>query len=161
LKSKKEYLDELGFMGRRPQIEFQASIVRQSSRLCIPDADSFKQGGCEGVKIVGFWKINTNIEAKKLGEVAAKLLEKGVYPPEGMEIKEWLICPGGKGIIVAEVPDEKAAYESWAVWTAALPGYFEWLEMSPAVEAHEAIAIALGSSDKKKSVRDKGKTGPK
>lgn len=59
------------------------------------------------MKLVGFWKINTEIDAKKLAEVAAKLLEKGAFPPESMEIKEWLMCPGGNGITVAEVPDER------------------------------------------------------
>jgi len=101
------------------------------------------------VKLVGFWKINTEIDAKKLAEVAAKLLEKGAFPPEGMEIKEWLMCPGGNGIIVAEVPDEKVAYMSWAAWNGAMPGYFDYLEMMPAVEVQDAIAMSLAPPKKK------------
>jgi len=102
------------------------------------------------LKIVGFWKISSKISPAKTAEIAAKLLEKGLYPPEGMEIVEWLICPGGRGVIVAEVPDEMAALSSWLVWENAEPGYFEYIEMMPAVEAKDAISLVMKQSKKKK-----------
>lgn len=68
------------------------------------------------MKLVGFWKINMEMDVKKLAEVAAKLLEKCAFSPEGKEIKEWLRCPGGNGMIVVEVPDEKIAHMSCAAW---------------------------------------------
>jgi hypothetical protein len=51
---------------------------------------------------VAFWKLNQNVVLDSLAKVAAKIMEKGLFPPEGMNILGWYMCPGGKGVKTAE-----------------------------------------------------------
>lgn len=94
---------------------------------------------------VTFWVLAPGVEPSKVAEVAAKLTQKGLWPPKGLKILGWYICPGGKGVTITEGegPDGEAAFRSWVAWVKEMPGLFASYEALPAVTAEQAIKIAL------------------
>lgn len=99
---------------------------------------------------ITFWKLNPNIGPENIAKVAAKIMEKGLFPPEGMEILGWYICPGGKGVTITESKtiDPAVAFKNWLVWVQEMTGFFECYEVLPAVSAAEAIQMVLAKPKK-------------
>jgi hypothetical protein len=99
---------------------------------------------------VAFWKLNQNVPPENLAKVAAKIMEKGLFPPEGMEILGWYICPGGRGVTISESKtiDPAVAFKNWLVWVQEMTGFFESYEILPAVSAQEAIQMVLAKPKK-------------
>jgi hypothetical protein len=99
---------------------------------------------------VTFWKLNQNVPPENLAKVAAKIMEKGLFPPEGMEILGWYICPGGRGVTISESKtiDPAVAFKNWLVWVQEMTGFFESYEILPAVSAQEAIQMVLAKPKK-------------
>lgn len=92
---------------------------------------------------VNIWQLSKDIPPTKLAKAAAELMEKEKFPIEGTETLQWLVCPGGFGISVIKADSEADAFKVYTVWAEALPGYFEYYKTMPAVEAQDAIALAL------------------
>jgi len=96
---------------------------------------------------ITFWTLNPNLPPSKIAEVAAKLLEKGLFPLKGVKMLGFYICPGGRGITINEMEDTAAAsenaFEEYAMWMKELPGLITNYETMPAVPAEKAISIVL------------------
>jgi hypothetical protein len=94
---------------------------------------------------VTFWTLNPSLPPSKVAEVAAKLTEKGLYPPKGTKILGWYICPGGRGVTISEseVASGESAFENYVMWEKELPGIFASYETLPAVSAEKEISIVL------------------
>jgi len=96
---------------------------------------------------ITFWTLNTNLPPSKIAEVAAKLMEKGLFPMKGVKMLGFYICPGGRGITINEMEDPAAAsetaFEEYAMWMKELPGLITSWETMPAVSAEKAISIVL------------------
>jgi hypothetical protein len=98
---------------------------------------------------VTFWTLNPNLPPSKIAEVAAKLMEKGVWPPKGMKLLGFYVCPGGRGVTISEgevataANGEELAFQSYVAWTKELPGIFASYEVMPAVTAEKAVSITL------------------
>ncbi|MDD1773228.1 MAG: DUF3303 domain-containing protein [Methanomassiliicoccales archaeon] len=99
---------------------------------------------------ITFWKLNPDISPENITKVAAKIMEKGLFPPEGMEILGWYICPGGKGVTITESKtiDPAVAFKNWLVWVQEMTGFFECYEVLPAVSAQEAMQMVLEKKKK-------------
>lgn len=94
---------------------------------------------------VTFWELSPSVEPRKVAEVAAKLTQKGLWPPKSVKILGWYICPGGKGVTVSESEgaDGEAAFRSWVAWEREMPGLFASYQPFPAISAEQAVKIAL------------------
>lgn len=94
---------------------------------------------------VTFWTLNPGIGPSKIAEVAAKLMEKGLWPPKGAKVLGWYICPGGRGVTIMESEDVtgEAFFRIFVMWTKELPGIFASYETLPAVTAEKAVGIVL------------------
>ena len=95
---------------------------------------------------VTFWTLNPDVPPSKIAEVAAKLMEKKLWPPKNMKVLGWYVCPGGRGVTITEVEGadaEEVAFESFVVWTKELPGMFASYETMPAVTAEKGVSITL------------------
>jgi len=96
---------------------------------------------------VTFWTLNPNLPPNKIAEVAAKLMEKGVWPVKGQKVLGFYVCPGARGVTISEgtgsATDDEVAFESFVVWSKELPGIFASYETMPAVTAEKAIEITL------------------
>ncbi len=99
---------------------------------------------------IAFWKLNPSISPDEIAKIAARILEKGLYPAEGVEILGWYICPGGKGVTIAESKsiDPTRVFKDWLVWVQEKTGFFEYYEILPAVSAQEAIQMVLAKPKK-------------
>lgn len=97
-----------------------------------------------------FWKLNPSISPENIAKVAAKIMEKGLFPSEGMDVLGWYVCPGGKGVTIVESKtiDPAEAFKNWLVWVQEMPGFFECYEVLPAVSSQEAIQMVLAKPKK-------------
>ena len=96
---------------------------------------------------ITFWTLNPNLPPIKMAEVAAALMQKGLYPVKGVKQIGNYICPGGRGVTINEMEDaaaaSKAAFEDYAMWLKEMPGFFSSFETMPAVSIEEGISIVL------------------
>jgi hypothetical protein len=95
---------------------------------------------------ITFWTLNPDLPPSKIAEVAAKLLQKGVWPAKGTKVLGFYVCPGGRGVTISEgegATADEVAFENYVVWTKELPGIFASYETMPAVTAEKAISITL------------------
>lgn len=95
------------------------------------------------MKFLAFWKLGKNIVSSKLAKAAAEMMEKGSFPTKGVEVHEWLVCPGGRGIVLMEADNEADIFRAYAIWADALPGFFDEYEVFPALEIADAISTTL------------------
>ena len=96
--------------------------------------------------VVTFWTLNPNLPPSKIAEVAAKLMQKGLYPAKNSKTLAWYVCPGGRGVTINEIegtaPDE-VAFENWVMWPKEFPGIFASFETMPALTVEKAVEITL------------------
>jgi hypothetical protein len=109
----------------------------RSDRKCL------EVSGGDMMVSVTFWTLNPNVPPSKIAEVAAKLLQKGVWPAKGVKVLGFYVCPGGRGVTIAEGGDDAAAFENFVVWTKELPGMFASYETLSAVTAEKGIEITM------------------
>ena len=95
---------------------------------------------------ITFWKLAPNVSPEDVAKVGAKLMEKGLFPPKGMELRGFYICPGGKGVTITESKSNESAdaVRNWLMWVHEKKDMFECYEVHPAVTVEDAIAMALG-----------------
>ena len=93
---------------------------------------------------VTFWKLNPKIRPAEVAKIAAKVMEKGLYPPENLEIIAWYICPGGEGVTIteSETIDPVEEFKNWMIWIEE-EEFFEYYKTYSAINAAEAIEMAL------------------
>ncbi len=100
---------------------------------------------------ITFWTLNPNLPPSKIAEVAAKLMEKDLWPPKGMKLLGFYVCPGGRGVTISEAEGEgptaataeELAFQNYVLWTKEMPGIFASYEVMPAVTAEKAVSITL------------------
>jgi len=94
---------------------------------------------------ITFWTLNPNLPPSKIAEVAAKLMEKELWPLKGMKTLGFYVCPGGRGVTISEIegPADEITFESYVTWAKELPGLFASYETLPAVPAEKGISIVL------------------
>jgi hypothetical protein len=102
--------------------------------------------GGEMMIVVNFWTLNQNVPPSKIAEVAAQLMQKGLYPPKHTKVLGFYVCPGGRGVTVTEIEGasaDEAAFEDWVMWVKECPGMFASFESYPALAAEKAVEITL------------------
>jgi hypothetical protein len=92
---------------------------------------------------VAIWSLDTSIPSEDVAKAAARIIEKDSWPPEGSEIKDFLIFPGHRGITIMEASSEEAVWRSYLLWEKEIPGLFTEYEVHPAVSIETAIASVL------------------
>jgi hypothetical protein len=96
--------------------------------------------------IISFWTLNPSLPPSKIGEVAANLMQKGLYPAKHSKTLAWYVCPGGKGVTITEIdgaPADEVAFENWLMWPREYPGIFSSFESLPGVTAEKAVSMVL------------------
>ena len=95
---------------------------------------------------VTFWRLNPNVSPEEVAKLTMKLMEKKAYPPEGVKVLGFYICPGGKGVTITEsqTATSETAFKSWLTWVQERRDLFECYEVMPAVSVEAAVKMALG-----------------
>lgn len=93
---------------------------------------------------ISYWELNENITPKDVVELAAKLMEKGLYPVEGTKLLGWHTAAGDVpvwGCTLTEAESADQVLKGVAVWTNEKPGFFKVCRISPAMTAEDAIRV--------------------
>ena len=94
------------------------------------------------MQFITYFELNQNLfESDRLGG-AGMVMEKGLFPPEGMNIISWMSTPDMWGVLISEAETVEQVMRGLAVWRAAVPGFFESTKTAPAMPVLEAIPIA-------------------
>ena len=95
---------------------------------------------------VTFWRLNPSVSPEEVAKLTMKLMEKKAYPPEGVKVLGFYICPGGKGVTITEsqTATSETAFKSWLTWVQERRDLFECYEVMPAVSVEAAGKMALG-----------------
>jgi hypothetical protein len=95
---------------------------------------------------VTFWKLNPNVSPEGVTKLTVRLMEKTAYPPAGVKILGFYICPGGKGVTIgdSETASSETAFKNWLTWIQERKDLFECYEVMPTVSAEAAVKMALG-----------------
>lgn len=95
---------------------------------------------------VTFWRLNPSVSPEEVAKLTMKLMEKKAYPPEGVKVLGFYICPGGKGVTITEsqTATSETAFKSWLTWVQERRDLFECYEVMPAVSVEAAVKMALG-----------------
>jgi hypothetical protein len=88
-----------------------------------------------------YWKLNEGLSARETNQIATRLSEEGMFPPEGVELIRWDGTPDGWGIVVWEADDYTALNSGLNMWRAAAgeTAFFEKTKTAPAAPVEETI----------------------
>lgn len=94
---------------------------------------------------LSYWELNEKITPKDIVELAAELMEKGLYPAEGTKILGWYTTTEVPiwGITIEEAENVESILKGAAAWTNAKPGFFKVLRVSPAMAAEDAMRVVM------------------
>lgn len=84
-----------------------------------------------------------DVDASKVAMIAASMTEKGEYPVGDSKTLNWLISPGGKGIIILESNNLEDVFQGWLRWIKNYPGIFESYDILPVIDVSKAVKLAL------------------
>jgi hypothetical protein len=95
---------------------------------------------------VTFWKLSLDVSPEDVAKLTMRLMEKKAYPPAGVKILGFYICPGGKGVTISESESASSeiAFKSWLTWIQEKKDLFEYYEVMPAISVDAAVKMALG-----------------
>jgi uncharacterized protein DUF3303 len=99
-----------------------------------------------------YWELNENMAESERLQVAQKLLDKGLFPPKGVNVLRWDGTPDGWGILLLEADSAEDAFRAIDVWRAAGAGFFKSTRTAPALSVQQMIQLtsettaALGKS---------------
>ncbi len=85
------------------------------------------------------WELNEAMSVEERLQVAQKLTESGLFPPDGVTILRWDGTPDGWGILLLEAEHAAAVDHALTLWRAAGAGFFKATKTAPAMPIHEAI----------------------
>jgi hypothetical protein len=92
-----------------------------------------------------YWELNPNKDIKEIAKLGAQLTQSGKFPVKGIKQIAWYITPSAPvwGVTIYEAENEEAVFNDLLVWTKAMPGFFSCYKVSPAMQAPQAIPLAL------------------
>jgi len=86
-------------------------------------------GGDTEMLYASFWQANyEKYPVHECAVICAKMVEKGVYPPPGVEIIGQWLSTGGRGVTIFKAKDQVAALNEYYVWELEKPGFFKHQE---------------------------------
>ena len=95
-----------------------------------------------------YWELNEDMPSDERLGIAAKLMETGLFPPEGAEVKGWWGTPDNWGILLVEAENTNAAADCLNTWRAAGNGFFTFTKTAPATPIQESITHGLDMLEK-------------
>ena len=87
-----------------------------------------------------YWELNEDMPTEERLGIAGKLMESGMFPPEGANVVGWWGTPDNWGILLVEAENEAAAFDSLNSWRMAGAGFFTFTKTAPAMKIEDSIA---------------------
>ena len=88
-----------------------------------------------------YWELNENMSDAQRLQIAGKLTQGGLFPPEGVKIVRWDGTPDGWGILLMEAESAADVFRALDLWRAAGAGFFKLTKTAPAMPIEELIPI--------------------
>ncbi|MDH5418891.1 MAG: hypothetical protein OEY39_00355 [Candidatus Bathyarchaeota archaeon] len=94
---------------------------------------------------LSYWELKETFTPRDVAKLAAELMEKKLWPVEGVKILGWYItCDVPHwGITLEEAETVEQVMKGALVWENAKPGLFKMLKVSPAMTAEDAIPLVM------------------
>ena len=95
---------------------------------------------------LSYWELNETFSPKDIVKVGAELLEKNLWPVEGVKILGWYVATGEVptwGVTIEEAESVEQVLKGVAVWTNAKSGLFKVVRVSPAMTAEDAMRVVM------------------
>ncbi|MFW9826283.1 MAG: DUF3303 domain-containing protein [Candidatus Thorarchaeota archaeon] len=93
---------------------------------------------------ISYWELNENFDPSKMAELGQKLMEKKLFPVEGVKLIGWYMSAGDMwGVTISEAENAEQIARGNNMWRIAHPGFFKFIKTTPALEVTKAIPIGL------------------
>jgi len=102
------------------------------------------------VLMLVYWELNPDFNPNDLGQIATELLQKQLWPTEGVKMLGWWITPDYWGVTVVEVDTEENAMKDANIWRLAKPGIFKVYKSSIAMQAPNVPPLLYQLNEKLK-----------
>ncbi len=71
-----------------------------------------------------------------------RLLNKNLFPPQGVKVQSWVGTPDLWGILVFEADSAADAFKTVELWRASAPGFLKSIKTAPASPIQDIIPVA-------------------
>jgi hypothetical protein len=100
------------------------------------------------MQFITYWELNENMPEAERQAIAGKLMESGMFPPEGVEIIRWDSTPDLWGVVIFEAVSVEKVVEAIGQWRVAGAGFFKSTKTAPVMPVQEIIPIIGGMMEK-------------
>lgn len=93
---------------------------------------------------ISYFELNTDFDPSELADIAQKLIDKKVYPTEGVEQIGWYLSTTDYwGITIFNTDSEEAMLRNTNTWRIVKPGIFKSMKVTPAMDAIDLISSLI------------------
>jgi hypothetical protein len=93
---------------------------------------------------ITYWEINPEFDPAELAEIAQELMNKKVYPAEGIkELAFYISTSDYWGIGIDEADSEEALARNVNMWRIAKPGFIKSIKSTPAMEVVKILPVLV------------------
>lgn len=93
---------------------------------------------------ISHWELNTDFDPSELASIAQQLVEKKLYPVDGVEQLGWYLSASDYwGISIYKADSEDALLRNTNMWRMVKPGIFKSIKVSPAMETVDLIPALM------------------
>lgn len=91
---------------------------------------------------LSYWELNPDFDPSKLGDLAATLLKKKLYPVEGVNQIAWYVSATDYwGVTISESETEEQMVRDAQMWRIAMPGVFKSIKTTPGIDIVKLLPI--------------------
>lgn len=93
---------------------------------------------------MSYWELNDNFDPTELSGLAQTLVNKKLWPAEGVKQIAWYVSASDNwGITIVEAESEEQIVENAGMWRIAKPGIFKLVKTTPAMEIVKLIPVLM------------------
>ncbi|MFX1477846.1 MAG: DUF3303 domain-containing protein [Promethearchaeota archaeon] len=93
---------------------------------------------------ITYWEINPDFDPAELAGIAQELINKKVYPAEGVtELAFYISTSDYWGIGIDEADSEEALARNVNMWRIAKPGFIKFIKSTPAMEVVKILPVLV------------------
>jgi hypothetical protein len=93
---------------------------------------------------ISYWELNPDFDPSELSGVAQSLINKKLWPVEGMKVIAWYVSTSDFwGITIVDAENEEQMSEMAGMWRIAKPGIFKLIKTTPAMEIVKTIPVMM------------------
>jgi len=92
---------------------------------------------------ISYWELNPDFDPSELAGVVQKIINKKLYPVEGVKQLAWYVSQDYWGITIEEADTEEQIAQGTNIWRIAKPGIFKMIKTAVAMEATKVLPLMM------------------